>query len=61
VAVVVVVAPSNKLSELLPLIPDARKVLNTIALREASESCVGDRGIITSMHPSVVRLSTSVI
>jgi hypothetical protein len=30
VAVVVLVAPSNKLSDLLPLIPDTRDVLNTI-------------------------------
>ncbi|AFZ57258.1 DUF5615 family PIN-like protein [Anabaena cylindrica FACHB-243] len=30
VAVVVLVAQSNKLADLLPLLPDARKVLNTI-------------------------------
>jgi hypothetical protein len=30
VAVLVLVAPSNKLADLLPLIPDARQVLNTI-------------------------------
>jgi hypothetical protein len=30
VAVVVLVAPSNRLSDLLPLLPDARNVLNTI-------------------------------
>lgn len=40
VAVVVLVAPSNKLSDLLPLIPEARGVLNTIALGEVIE--VGD-------------------
>jgi hypothetical protein len=32
VAVVVLVAQSNKLADLLPLLPDARKVLNTIVL-----------------------------
>jgi hypothetical protein len=37
VAVVVLVSPSNKLSDLLPLIPDARKVLNTIAPGEVIE------------------------
>ena len=30
VAVVVLVAQSNKLADLLPVLPDARKVLNTI-------------------------------
>ncbi len=30
VAVLVLVAPSNKLADLLPLIPEARQVLNTI-------------------------------
>jgi hypothetical protein len=37
VAVVVLVAPSNKLSDLLPLIPDARNVLNTITLGQVIE------------------------
>ncbi|GAB4179475.1 MAG: hypothetical protein Fur006_12760 [Coleofasciculaceae cyanobacterium] len=37
VAVVVLVAPSNKLSDLLPLISDARSVLDTIALGEVIE------------------------
>ncbi len=37
VAVVVLVASSNKLSDLLPLIPDARNVLNTIAPGEVIE------------------------
>jgi hypothetical protein len=37
VAVVVLVAPSNKLSDLLPLIPDARNVLNTIVSGEVIE------------------------
>ena len=37
VAVVVLVAPSNKLSDLLPLIPDTRNVLNTIAPGEVIE------------------------
>jgi predicted nuclease of predicted toxin-antitoxin system len=40
VAVVVLVAPSNKLSDLLPLIPNARNVLNTIVPGEVIE--VGD-------------------
>ncbi|MEN9566438.1 MAG: hypothetical protein RLZZ69_1634 [Cyanobacteriota bacterium] len=40
VAVVVLVAHSNKLSDLLPLIPDARNVLNTITSGEVIE--VGD-------------------
>ncbi|MEN9518720.1 MAG: hypothetical protein RLZZ381_1308 [Cyanobacteriota bacterium] len=40
VAVVVLVAHSNKLSDLLPLIPDARNVLNTITSKEVIE--VGD-------------------
>jgi hypothetical protein len=31
IAVVVLVAPSNKLSDLLPLLPSARDVLNTVA------------------------------
>jgi PIN like domain len=37
VAVVVLVAPSNRLPDLLPLILDARNVLNTIALGEVIE------------------------
>jgi hypothetical protein len=37
VAVVVLVAPSNKLSDLLPLIPDARNVMNTIVSGEVIE------------------------
>ena len=37
VAVVLLIAPSNKLSDLLPLIPDARNVLNTIAPGEVIE------------------------
>ncbi len=37
VAVVVLVAPTNKLSDLLPLILDARNVLNTIAPGEVIE------------------------
>lgn len=37
VAVVVLVAPSNKLSDLLPLIPDARNVLNAIVPGEVIE------------------------
>ena len=37
VAVVVLVAPSNKLSDLLPLISDARSVLDTIAPGEVIE------------------------
>jgi PIN like domain len=40
VAVVVLVATSNKLSDLLPLLPNARNVLNTIVLGEVIE--VGD-------------------
>ena len=37
VAVVVLVSPSNRLPDLVPLIPDLRKVLNTIAPREVIE------------------------
>lgn len=37
VAVVVLIAPSNKLSDLLPLMPDARSALDTIALGEVIE------------------------
>jgi PIN like domain len=37
VAVVVLVAPSNRLPDLIPLIPDARNVLNTITSGEAIE------------------------
>ena len=37
VAVVVLVALSNKLSDLLPLMPDARSVLDTIAPGEVIE------------------------
>jgi hypothetical protein len=37
VAVVVLVAPSNKLSDLLPLVPETRHVLNTIAPGEVIE------------------------
>jgi hypothetical protein len=37
VAVVVLVAPSNKLSDLLPLISDARNALNTIVPGEVIE------------------------
>ncbi|MBD2576568.1 hypothetical protein [Oscillatoria sp. FACHB-1406] len=37
VAVVVLVAPSNKLSDLLPLLPNTRKVLDTIAAGEVIE------------------------
>jgi hypothetical protein len=37
VAVVVLIAPSNKLADLLPLIPDARDVLNTITPGEVIE------------------------
>jgi hypothetical protein len=37
VAVVVLIAPSNKLSDLLPLIPDTRNVLNTIVPGEVIE------------------------
>jgi hypothetical protein len=37
VAVVVLVAPSNKLSDLLPLMPDTREVLNTITPGEVVE------------------------
>ena len=37
VAVIVLVARSNRLPDLLPLIPDVRKVLNTIALGEVIE------------------------
>ncbi len=37
VAVVVLIASSNKLSDLLPLIPDARVVLDTIAPGEVIE------------------------
>jgi hypothetical protein len=37
VAVVVLVALSNKLSDLLPLMPDARSVLNTITPGEVIE------------------------
>lgn len=37
VAVVVLVAPSNKISDLLPLMSDARSVLETIALGEVVE------------------------
>jgi hypothetical protein len=40
VAVVVLVASSNRLPDLLPLIPDARNVLNTIARGQVIE--VGD-------------------
>ncbi|MBO3458912.1 DUF5615 family PIN-like protein [Aetokthonos hydrillicola Thurmond2011] len=36
-AVVVLVAPSNRLPDLVPLIPDLRKVLNTIAAGELIE------------------------
>ncbi|WP_315787984.1 DUF5615 family PIN-like protein [Fischerella sp. JS2] len=37
VAVVVLIAPSNRLPDLVPLIPDVRKVLNTIASGEIVE------------------------
>lgn len=37
VAVVVLVASSNRLPDLVPLIPDVRNVLNTIALEEVIE------------------------
>jgi hypothetical protein len=37
VAVVVLVAPSNKLSDLLPLMPNARNILNIIAPGEVIE------------------------
>ncbi|KAI9134796.1 DUF5615 family PIN-like protein [Acaryochloris sp. CCMEE 5410] len=37
VAVVVLVATSNKLSDLLPLVPDTRDALNTITLGEVIE------------------------
>jgi len=37
VAVIVLVALSNKLSDLLPLIPEARKVLTIITLGEVAE------------------------
>jgi len=37
VAVVVLVASSNKLSDLLPLMPDARSVLDTVAPGEVIE------------------------
>jgi hypothetical protein len=37
VAVVVLVAPSNKLSDLLPLMPDARILMNTIVSGEVIE------------------------
>ena len=37
VAVVVLVASSNKLSDLLPLMPNARSVLNTVAPGEVIE------------------------
>lgn len=37
VAVVVLVAPSNKLSDLLPLMPNARSVLDTVAPGEVIE------------------------
>ncbi|WP_319419003.1 DUF5615 family PIN-like protein [Pleurocapsa sp. FMAR1] len=40
VAVVVLVAPSNRLPDLLPLMPDVRNVLNTVALGKVIE--VGD-------------------
>jgi hypothetical protein len=37
IAIVVLVAPSNKLSDLLPLIPNARNVFNTIVPGEVIE------------------------
>ena len=37
VVVVVLVASSNRLSDLLPLVPDARNVLNTITPGEGIE------------------------
>ncbi len=37
VAVIVLVAPSNRLSDLVPLLPDVRNVLNTIASGEVIE------------------------
>ena len=37
VAVAVLVAPSNRLSDLVPLLPDVCKVLSTIALGEVIE------------------------
>jgi hypothetical protein len=37
VAVVVLVARSNRLPDLVPLVPDVRNVLNTIALGEVIE------------------------
>ena len=40
VAIVVLVASSNRLSDLLPLMPDARGVLDTVAPGEVIE--VGD-------------------
>ncbi|MBV8887840.1 MAG: DUF5615 family PIN-like protein [Chroococcidiopsidaceae cyanobacterium CP_BM_RX_35] len=40
VAVVVIVAPSNRLADLIPLIPDVYNVLNTIAVGEVIELSV---------------------
>ena len=37
VAVIVLVASSNRLSDLIPLLPDVRNVLNTIASGEVIE------------------------
>ena len=37
VAVIVLVAPSNRLPDLVPLIPDVRDILNTIAPGEVIE------------------------
>jgi hypothetical protein len=37
IAVIVLVAPTNKISDLLPLMPDVRNVLNTIATGEFIE------------------------
>ena len=37
VAVVVLVAPSNRLPDLMPLIPDARNALNTVVPGEVVE------------------------
>ncbi|MGK7880863.1 MAG: DUF5615 family PIN-like protein [Crocosphaera sp.] len=37
IAVIVLVAPSNKLSDLLPLIPDVRNVLNSVTTGEVIE------------------------
>lgn len=59
VAVVVLVASSNQLSDLLPLIPDARGVLDTITSGEVIEVGRAGKGCQRSRHHSLNFLAQS--